>query len=96
MEHADLDLLVAQESSGTTWVMPDLVYRRYEAVRPALERRGLRFGNITFEPYEGIAEGTILRQSPLPGHPLRRTEAIALSVSTGVGAVNGSGVGDRP
>lgn len=78
---ARVDLLVAQEFSGATYVMPDLVYRRYEPVRRALEARGFRFGNVTFEPYEGIAEGTILRQSPLPGHPLRRSEAIALGVS---------------
>ena len=62
--------------------MPDLVYRRYEAVRQSLQAGGFRFGSVTFEPYEGVAEGTILRQQPLPGHPLRRSDAISLVVAS--------------
>jgi serine/threonine-protein kinase len=76
-----VDLLVAVEAAGATFVMPDLVYRRYDAVRGSYEAAGFRFGAVSFEPYEGVAEGTVLRQSPLPGHPLRRTDAIALAVA---------------
>ena len=46
-----------------------------------LESGGFRFGAVTFEPYEGVADGTILRQQPLPGHPLRRTDSITLVVA---------------
>jgi serine/threonine-protein kinase len=80
-----VDLLVALETAGTAYVMPDLVYRRYEPIRRTFETGGFHFGNVGFEPYEGVAEGTILRQQPLPGHPLRRTDAISLVVASAAG-----------
>jgi beta-lactam-binding protein with PASTA domain len=80
-----VDLMVALDTAGAAYVMPDLVYRRYEPIRSAFETRGFRFGNVAFEPYEGVAEGTILRQQPLPGHPLRRTDAISLVVASASG-----------
>ncbi len=78
---APVDLLVALDNTGATYVMPDLVYRRFDPVRSRLESGGFRFGAVTFEPYEGVADGTILRQLPLPGHPLRRTDSITLVVA---------------
>ena len=80
-----IDVLVALDSGGPAYVMPDLVYRRFDPVRSAFERGGFRVGNVKFEPYEGIADGTILRQSPLPGHPLRRRDVIALVVAQAEG-----------
>jgi len=74
-------LLVARAGSAPAWVMPDLVSRRYEPVRASLEAGGFRFGNVAIEPYEGALAGTILRQTPLPGHPLRRDDAISLVVA---------------
>ena len=62
--------------------MPDLVYRDFEATRSFFERRNFRLGSIKFEFYEGISPGVILRQYPLPGHPLRRQDVISLVVAT--------------
>jgi serine/threonine-protein kinase len=84
-----VDLLVALDSTPETYVMPDLVYRRFEPVRRSFEAGGFRFGVIKFEPYEGVSEGTILRQLPLPGHPLRRRDSISLVVA-------GAGLGGSP
>ena len=81
---ASVDVLVALASAGDAFLMPDLVYRHYEPVRRLFERRGFRLGNVKFEPYEGIAPGVVLRQFPLPGHPVRRRDAISLVVA-GVG-----------
>ncbi len=78
---APVTLLVALDRSPEAWVMPDLVSRRYELVRSELESRGFRFGTVTYEPYEGVPAGAILRQRPLPGYPLRRDDAIALVVA---------------
>ncbi|HEX2224617.1 MAG TPA: PASTA domain-containing protein, partial [Thermoanaerobaculia bacterium] len=64
------------------WVMPDLVYRDYEDVRRAFEARGFRLGSIKFERYEGVAEGVILRQYPMPGHPVTKRDSISLTVAT--------------
>lgn len=76
-----IDLLVALDAPGAAYVMPDLVYRRYEPVRASFERGGFRLGAVKFEPYEGIADGTILRQTPLPGHPLHRGDVVSLVVA---------------
>lgn len=78
---APVTLLVAREGASPAWVMPDLVARRYEPVRATLEAQGFRFGNVAVEPYEGAVAGTILRQTPSPGHPLRREDAISVVVS---------------
>jgi serine/threonine-protein kinase len=63
-------VLVAQEGGPELLRMPDLVSRRYEPVRQALERLGFRIGAVRFQPYEGVPPGTILQQEPQPGHPV--------------------------
>lgn len=83
---AGVTLLVALEGAPPAWVMPDLVSRRYEPVRASLEGSGFRFASVTFEPYEGVPSGTILRQAPLAGHPLHRSDSIALVVAGSAGA----------
>ncbi len=77
-----VDLLMALATPGERFVMPDLVYRDYEQVRPYFEQLGFKFGNVKFERYEGVAAGVILRQFPLPGHPVTRDDSISLVVAT--------------
>jgi len=74
-------LFIAVEGHSQTYVMPDLVDRDYRAVRDFLQVRGFRVGSVKFEPYEGVSESLVLRQFPLPGHPLRRGEVISLVVA---------------
>lgn len=76
----------AAASAADRYLMPDLVYRHYDEVRPYFERHGFRFGNVKFERYEGVAAGVILRQFPLPGHPLTRNDPVSLVVATADGA----------
>ena len=64
------------------YIMPDLVYRDYEGIRPLFEQRGFSFGSVKYERYEGVAAGVILRQYPLPGHPLAKQDNISLVVAT--------------
>ena len=75
-------VFLSAASRTDTYVMPDLVYRNLEIVRHFFERRGFRLGSIKFEPYEGLSPGIILRQYPLPGHPLGRQDVISLVVTT--------------
>jgi serine/threonine-protein kinase len=77
-----VDLLFAMPGPGERYIMPDLVYRDYDLVRPLFERGGFRFGSVKFERYEGVSAGTILRQFPLPGHPLTKEDAVSLVVAT--------------
>lgn len=75
-------LFLCRADAGSTYVMPDLVYHRYAEARSFLTRRGFRFGRVKYEPYEGVRPGTVLRQFPLPGHPLRPADVISLVVAT--------------
>jgi serine/threonine-protein kinase len=83
-----VDLFVSIGNTAETYVMPDLIYRGYDDVKVFFERGGFRLGSVKFEAYEGIARGVVLRQFPLPGHPLRRQDPIALVVAAG--ALEGS------
>ena len=86
---APVDLLVSQANRGETYLMPDLVYRDYEVVERFFRQRGFRLGSVKFEVYEGVRDGTILRQFPLAGHPLKRNEAVALVVARGADVRSG-------
>lgn len=77
-----VDILIAEERSGETYVMPDLVYAHIERVRSFFDNHGLRIGTVRAERYEGVPAGVILRQSPLPGHPLSRTDLVSLVIAS--------------
>lgn len=76
-----VSLLVGVERPPVRWVMPDVIDFSLEPTRAALEVRGLRVAQVRFEPYPGIAEGTIIRQFPLPGAPVSSRDPISLVVS---------------
>ena len=76
-----ISLLVAVPPSPVTYVMPDLIDQSLDAVRPALERRGLRVSTVKFEAYPGIPDGIIIRQYPLRGAPVSSRDPISLVVS---------------
>lgn len=78
---ADVDVYLGEQSHAETFLMPDLIYRDHDLVRHFFERRGFQLGGVKPEPYEGVAEGVILRQYPLAGHPLSRNDVISLVVS---------------
>ncbi len=79
---APVVLFMSLESRSDTFLMPDLVYRKYESVRRFFEVQDFRLGSVKFESYEGIEAGVVLRQFPLPGHPIRRRDVISLVVTT--------------
>jgi serine/threonine-protein kinase len=75
-----VDLFLAISDRTGIFLMPDLTYRDYDGVRRFFEARGFRLGSVKYEPYESVAAGVVLRQFPLPGHPLRRQDVISLVV----------------
>ncbi|MEM1181302.1 MAG: PASTA domain-containing protein [Acidobacteriota bacterium] len=77
---APVDLFVAAENNAEIYVMPDLVKRDFEDVRAFFAERGIRLGRVSYETYAGVAPGTVLRQFPLAGHPLRKEDVISLAV----------------
>ena len=69
------------ENRGETYLMPDLIDHDVREVRRFFEGHGFRIGSVKYEPYEGIRDPVVLRQYPLPGHPLRHGEVISLVVA---------------
>ena len=78
-----VDLFLALEDRSDIFVMPDLVGRSHDTVREFFLRRGFELGSVKYEVYEGAEAGLVLRQYPLSGHPLRRSDVISLVVSAG-------------
>lgn len=76
-----ISLLVAVPPPPSQYVMPDLIDRPLEQVRPALESRGLIVSTVKFEAYPGIADGIIIRQYPLRGAPVSSRDPISVVVS---------------
>ncbi|MEZ5331026.1 MAG: PASTA domain-containing protein [Thermoanaerobaculia bacterium] len=77
-----IDVFLSLQDLSELFLMPDLVYRDYEQVRRFFEARGFRLGSVKFEPYENVPAGVVLRQFPLPGHPLGRRDVISLVVAS--------------
>ena len=78
---SQVDVMVSLANPGAAFVMPDLIDLPEAPVRTYFETRGFRLGRVKYEPYEGVEAGIILRQFPLPGHPLRQSDSIALVVA---------------
>ncbi|HEV7763724.1 MAG TPA: PASTA domain-containing protein [Thermoanaerobaculia bacterium] len=74
-------LLVGVAPPPSEYVMPDLIDRSLEHVRPALEARGLHVATVKFEAYPGIADGIIIRQYPLRGAAVSTQDPISVVVS---------------
>ena len=79
---SSVDLFLCLENSSRSYVMPDLIYERYDRVRRFFEAEGFRVGSVKYEPYEGVEDGIVLRHTPLAGHPLRQHDVITLVVAT--------------
>jgi serine/threonine-protein kinase len=78
-----VSLLVAVPAQPAQYVMPDLIDKPLDMVRPALEGRGLNVATVKYEAYPGIADGIIIRQYPLRGAPVSTRDPISVVVSRG-------------
>lgn len=74
-------LLIGVPPPPAEYVMPDLIDRPFDRVRPALESRGLQVSTVKYEAYPGIADGTVIRQYPLRGAPVSTNDPISVVVS---------------
>jgi beta-lactam-binding protein with PASTA domain len=77
-----VDVLVNRGPADILYVMPDLIGRDFERVRPAFEARGFRLGGIREQPYEGAAAGTILRQFPLAGAAVGLRDTLSFVIAS--------------
>jgi beta-lactam-binding protein with PASTA domain len=76
-----VSLLVGVATPPPTFIMPDLIDRPLEKIRPYLEAHGLIVSTVKFEAYPGIRDGIIIRQFPLRGAPVSARDPITIVVS---------------
>lgn len=78
---SEVSILVGSRPPPPKYVMPDLIDRRLDGVRPILEMHGLKVETVRYEAYPGIADGIIIRQYPLRGAPIGARDPISVVVS---------------
>jgi beta-lactam-binding protein with PASTA domain len=76
-----VSLLVGVATPPPIFIMPDLIDRPLDKVRPFLEAHGLIVSTVKFEAYPGIRDGIIIRQFPLRGAPVSARDPITIVVS---------------
>jgi serine/threonine-protein kinase len=74
-------LLVSRGRRPPVYVMPDFVGRRAEEAGRVLARAGLRAAPAQHERSPAVEPGTILRQRPESGYPVRPGDLITLVVA---------------
>jgi serine/threonine-protein kinase len=78
---ASVSLLVNRGTSGTTYVMPDLIGVDAASVADYLRQRGFRVALVGAATYPGVRPGIVLRQNPQGGFQVAPGDAISLEVS---------------
>jgi len=76
-----VDLLVNVTPLQEIWVMPVLLARSEDTVRRFCRESHLRLGQVHEIPYPGLAPGRVVRQYPLEGSRLARSDIITIWVS---------------
>ncbi len=77
----EVDVLVNVSPATVVWVMPSLLSRSLEQVRPFCRGHRLRLGQVHEVEYPGLTEGLVLRQYPPAGSPVSRNDVITVWVS---------------
>lgn len=76
-----IDILINKGSRADVYVMPDLLGWDLNRALSFLERNHIRASQITYSLYADVAVGTVVKQFPEPGYPLRLGEGVRLEVS---------------
>lgn len=77
----EVNVLVNVSPATDIWVMPSLLSRSLDTVRPFCRGHRLRLGQIHEVEYPGLAEGLVLRQYPAAGSPVSRNDIVTVWVS---------------
>ena len=74
-------LLVSLGPPPTVYVMPELIGRPLDQVRPFLESHGFRLAPVRERSDPGVPRGTVINQQPSPGFQVTTGDVITLVVS---------------
>ena len=76
-----VSLLVNRGGQTTTYVMPDVIGMDGNRVETVLRNQGFRVTIVGSQPYPGVPQGIVVRQTPAAGHQVGTADAISLEVS---------------
>ncbi|HEX4824998.1 MAG TPA: PASTA domain-containing protein [Candidatus Polarisedimenticolaceae bacterium] len=76
-----VDRLVSDGERPKVWIMPDLRGRSLRAAQEWITLCGFRSGAVAREPAADREPGTVLRQRPLPGWPVAKSDTVQLTVA---------------
>ena len=76
-----ISLLVSQGQEEEKFIMPDLIGKKLESTIPLLQKLGFRIGIIRYTHYPGLKPGIIIKQLPLSGYRVYKSNLISLEVS---------------
>ncbi len=73
--------LLVSRGAGSSYVMPDMIGRSWDAVSEELTRVGLRLTSVRSQRYPDVPEGIVVRQQPPAGYRVGRDTAITIEIS---------------
>ena len=73
--------ILVSGGSGRRFLMPDFVGQNLNRVRTVLEEQHFEVGQIEYRFYRNVRKGTVVRQFPRPGHPIREKDRVNLEVA---------------
>jgi serine/threonine-protein kinase len=76
-----ISLLVSQGYEEEKYIMPDLIGKKLETTIPLLQKLGFKIGIIRYTYYPGLEPGIIIKQLPLSGYRVYKSNLISLEVS---------------
>ncbi|HEV8130637.1 MAG TPA: PASTA domain-containing protein, partial [Acidobacteriota bacterium] len=76
-----IDVLINKGSKPDLYVMPDLLGWDINRTLGFLEKSSVKVSQVTYGLYQDVAMGTIVKQFPESGYPLRLGESVRLEVS---------------
>ena len=76
-----VNVLVSMGPLEQSYVMPDLVGKRFRQIGTRIRSEGFSLEKVDFRKAAGVDAGVILQQEPQAGHRLSKSDAIILEVS---------------
>ncbi len=73
--------LLVSKGDPQAFVMPDLLGRNLNEVKPFLEGRGFELASIQYDFYRNANRGTVVKQFPEPGYLVTKEDSINLEVA---------------
>ncbi len=76
-----INVIVSQGGEADRVMVPELVGKSLSDAQRLLNQRGLRIGNITYQPIPDLLPKTVVQQYPHPGDRIPRTQPVDLFIA---------------